>query len=82
MHGNLKNILNAAGVELYSYMSINKSNFEDINIVSNYPDEWKERYVHSRFQHVDPVIACAKKKVMPFGWGTYFKKPYSFDATK
>ena len=38
-------------------------------ILTNYPDEWQDRYVENRYIAVDPVIRLAREATKPFFWG-------------
>ncbi|AVF37653.1 helix-turn-helix transcriptional regulator [Rahnella sikkimica] len=57
-YGNLK----------YTYLVINKRNPVDIFVVTSYPDEWADIYKSHNYQHIDPVVLTALKRVSPFAW--------------
>lgn len=52
----------------YSYMVINKKNPSQMTIISNYPDEWVNIYRENNYQHIDPVVITALRKLSPFSW--------------
>ncbi|HEI8868613.1 LuxR family transcriptional regulator [Serratia sp. AKBS12] len=52
----------------YSYLILNKKNPAEINIISNYPDEWVNIYKENNYQHIDPVVVIAFNKIAPFSW--------------
>jgi LuxR family quorum-sensing system transcriptional regulator ExpR len=60
--------LKAYGFDRFAYFATTK---EDINIpliISNYPDEWLEKYISGKLHRIDPVIAYGLKSISPFYW--------------
>lgn len=56
------------GSPKYTYMAINKKNPTDVFMVSSYPNEWAEIYRTHNYQHIDPVVLTAFKRISPFSW--------------
>ncbi|ELM3723206.1 LuxR family transcriptional regulator [Edwardsiella piscicida] len=52
----------------FAYLLLNKKNPSDIIIISNYPDEWVTLYKEHHYQHIDPVVISALRRVSPFLW--------------
>ncbi|AWK15550.1 LuxR family transcriptional regulator (plasmid) [Candidatus Fukatsuia symbiotica] len=52
----------------YAYMVLNKKNPVEVIIISNYPDKWVEIYKENNYQHIDPVVITAFKRISPFSW--------------
>ncbi|CRY56508.1 quorum-sensing transcriptional regulator [Yersinia intermedia] len=52
----------------YSYFILNKKNPSEMDIVSNYPEEWVNIYKGNNYQSIDPVVITALNRVSPFSW--------------
>ncbi|AJI94357.1 LuxR family transcriptional regulator [Yersinia ruckeri] len=52
----------------YTYMVIDKKNPVDVFIVTSYPDEWADIYTSQNYQHIDPIVLTAFKRISPFAW--------------
>lgn len=71
-NGAIKNFIESKlkrfGEFTYSYMVLNKKNPSQMTIISNYPDEWVRIYRENNYQHIDPVVITALKRLSPFSW--------------
>ncbi|MBW7983690.1 helix-turn-helix transcriptional regulator [Enterobacillus tribolii] len=71
-NGAIKNFIESKlkrfGEFTYSYMVLNKKNPSQMTIISNYPDEWVSIYRENNYQHIDPVVITALKRLSPFSW--------------
>ncbi|PIO97609.1 autoinducer-binding protein [Pleomorphomonas carboxyditropha] len=38
--------------------------------VSNYPEEWQERYLDGNYPAIDPIVKIARSRMRPFNWVT------------
>ena len=41
----------------------------DLNLQTNYDDDWISRYTHRRYDQIDPVCQLGRKASAPFWWG-------------
>lgn len=37
-------------------------------VISNFPEEWLDRYVQRRYRQIDPILMAASCSVRPFFW--------------
>lgn len=52
----------------YAYMILNKKDFMETLITSNYPTQWVDIYKERNYQCIDPVVLSALQRVSPFSW--------------
>lgn len=61
----LRNFAEDAGFEFFAYLHLRG---QESFAVSNYPQEWQDRYVQMNYLHVDPVVTGAKHGPPIFMW--------------
>ncbi|MBP2170431.1 LuxR family quorum-sensing system transcriptional regulator ExpR [Erwinia toletana] len=52
----------------YAYLVINKSNLDEIMVISDLNDYFKNTYLRKKFQNVDPVIINALNRFSLLAW--------------
>jgi LuxR family quorum-sensing system transcriptional regulator ExpR len=52
----------------YAYLILNKKDFMETLITSNYPSQWIDIYKERNYQCIDPVVLSALQRVSPFSW--------------
>ena len=61
----LRNFAEDAGFEFFAYLNLRG---QESFAVSNYPQEWQDRYVQMNYLRVDPVVTTAKHGPPIFLW--------------
>lgn len=61
----LQQFTKQSGFEHFAYAHMRGT---DSWIVSNYPEEWQQRYLANNYFASDPVITNAKRMMRPFNW--------------
>jgi DNA-binding CsgD family transcriptional regulator len=61
----------ASDLELscFAYLALPDRLDRKPRLISTYPEEWTSRYMQSRYELIDPVIARALRTAEPFQWG-------------
>ena len=62
----------ALDLSCFAYLSLPTLRSNDPQLISNYPVEWTDHYLHQRYERVDPVIIEALATSEPFEWGHEF----------
>lgn len=62
------------GVKYFAFASAHDGTVE---VISNYPKEWKDRYLEQRYASIDPVVTLARKSRSSVRWSTDHMKPHS-----
>src|SRR5579883_793916 len=62
----------ALDLSCFAYLSLPTLRSNDPLLISNYPVEWTDHYLHQRYERVDPVIIEALATPEPFEWGHEF----------
>ncbi|MFV8984379.1 autoinducer binding domain-containing protein [Serratia fonticola] len=52
----------------YAYLILNKKDFMETLIISNYPSQWIDIYKERNYQCIDPMVLPALQRVSPFPW--------------
>lgn len=53
------------GFPLFAYLHLDGSRWR---AVSNYPEDWQQRYYRCNFSKVDPIVRAVKRGAHPFCW--------------
>lgn len=53
------------GFEAFAYLSVQSVG---TFAFSTYPTEWQRRYFEQQYAKIDPVVACARKRLRAFAW--------------
>ncbi|MBX5241989.1 autoinducer binding domain-containing protein [Rhizobium sp. NLR22b] len=61
----LQRLTHEAGFDAYAYLSFQA---ETQTAVSNYPEEWQQRYFELCYASIDPVIRTARDRQEAFAW--------------
>lgn len=61
----LTTITNQLGFERFAYLSCQ---FDWALAVSDYAKDWQKRYFQAQFEKIDPIVAIAKLRMLPFAW--------------
>lgn len=73
MNGLFTRAVRALGFSMYSYLSplMPGKSFSDSapTFLTNYPPEWRQRYLWNSYHLSDPVAILGRKSRMPFTWG-------------
>jgi DNA-binding CsgD family transcriptional regulator len=69
------------GLPYYSYLLMRAPRGADAGggpiLLTNYPDEWRHRYLGRFYQLYDPVVVLGGRARLPFRWGSGpFLKPF------
>ncbi len=75
------------GLPYYSYLLMRGGDGEETpdegNLITNYPDEWTERYTRKLYRFYDPVAVTTRRSRLPFFWdGRAFIRPFRKDQRK
>lgn len=61
----LKRLTREAGFKAYAYLSVQP---ETQTAISDYPQEWQQRYFEKAYAFIDPVVRIAKSRMAAFSW--------------
>ncbi|PHQ60917.1 MAG: hypothetical protein COC03_00800 [Robiginitomaculum sp.] len=81
----LANAISELGFKKYSYLNSSQpgrgiSETIEPLFLTNYPDEWRKRYLWKNYHLNDPVSVLGKKSRLPFIWGSdSFLKKFGSD---
>ncbi|WP_313683579.1 LuxR family transcriptional regulator [Pantoea sp.] len=64
----LEKRLEKYGKVTYAYSVLNKKNFDEMIIISDFPDEVADNYLENKFQKIDPLVINALNGFSPFSW--------------
>jgi LuxR family transcriptional activator of conjugal transfer of Ti plasmids len=53
------------GFPLFAYLHLDGSRWK---AVSNYPEDWQERYYRCNFSKIDPIVRAVRRGAHPFCW--------------
>lgn len=77
----LENTLNEFGQLTWAYVVLSKKDMSCIFGVTNYPDEWVQRYRENSLQYTDPVVITALNRLTPFAWDENLMVSSGFNLT-
>lgn len=68
----LEQVLREIGTPLYAFMAANIAGrqMREPAILTNYPEEWRRRYVDGNYTIRDPVVRGMQNRLTPMVWGT------------
>lgn len=61
----LSKLAKELGFERYAYLNLQAA---ESFAVSDYPQEWQERYFARSYSMIDPVVTFAKRRMVTFSW--------------
>lgn len=64
----LKAYSTSLGLPYFSYFLVSGSDEEEEVFLSNYRQNWLDRYLRKSYQHYDPVIVTSRNARLPFFW--------------
>ncbi|MEO3433203.1 LuxR family transcriptional regulator [Inquilinus sp. CAU 1745] len=73
----------ALGFDRYAYLVVRPPEGPRVPFVlTNYPEEWADRYAEQRYVSVDPIIPTAATSMAPFRWEDILRQPHAGGAQK
>ncbi|MFK7752534.1 MAG: autoinducer binding domain-containing protein [Sedimentitalea sp.] len=77
LSGAMQRFCSGLGLPYFSYLLVQGSKREDEVFLTNYEDNWCERYMRKCYKHYDPVIVKSNASRLPFFWDQKsFLSPY------
>lgn len=70
------------GLRYFSYVTLKPPQRSSLtpeeSLITTYPEEWRERYIHKSYKYYDPVLYLASRSRLPFRWGGgRFLRPFN-----
>ena len=81
VHRLLVGFMQELGLPYFSYLLVRRpyqpNTPLETFLLTNYPDEWQQRYAQQRYHLYDPVAALSVRSRLPFAWGSdRFLRPF------
>lgn len=85
--GRLADYASGLGLPYFSYLLMRGGDGAETpdegNLITNYPDEWTDRYQRKLYRFYDPVAVTTRRSRLPFFWdGRAFLRPFRKEQRK
>ena len=80
--GRLQGYVDDLGLRYFSYVTLKpplrSALTPEESLITTYPEEWRDRYIHKSYKYYDPVLYLASRSRLPFRWGGgRFLRPFN-----